>query len=523
MSDLHDLNLLINRNVALIVVETPEETRLLEVVKQAGKQRFKPVFCWSITQKIRRLDLSLADDNDFDNSGFKNSGFKNPDDKTLADKNPDDEVEAALAAISRYPTASLFILCDLHPYLEDQPKVIRWLKDIALQPPSCRHTLILLSHQLTLPPELKPFSAHLNIRLPTDAQLQQWIRDAANRWSEANQGQKVKASQPLLDRLITQLRGLPAESAQRLLQQIIDNDGAITETDLSTIQQQKFKLLNEGGVLQFTYDTTSFAEVAGLSRLKNWLQQRQKRWQQPADNVGALDYPKGILLLGVQGAGKSLAAKAIAGLWQVSLLKLDIGSLYNKYIGETERNLRDSIELAESLAPCVLWLDELEKGLHEDSDQQALSRRLLATLLTWLAEKKTAVFVVATCNDVQQLPAELIRKGRFDEIFFVDLPSAEIRAQIFQIHLHKRQQNPQHFDLPALAMACPQFSGAEIEQVVVAGLYSAEAQQTPLTQSHLLTEISQTQPLAVVRAESIAQLRHWAKDRTVPADAPELR
>jgi AAA+ superfamily predicted ATPase len=500
MADLHDLNLLINSNIALIVVETHEETRLLELVKQAGKQRFKPVFCWSITQKFRRLDLSLVDDNEF---------------KNLAD----DEIETALAAISRYPTSSLFILCDLHPFMEDRPKVIRWLKDIAFQPITSRHTLILLSHQLALPTELKPFAAHLQMRLPTDAQLQQWIRDAANRWSDAHQGQKVKATQPLLDRLVTQLRGLPPEPAKRLLQQIIEHDGAITEADLSTVQQEKFKLLNDGGVLQFAYDTANFADVAGLSRLKTWLQQRQKRWQQPTDTANALDYPKGILLLGVQGAGKSLAAKAIAGLWHVPLLKLDIGSLYNKYIGETERNLRDSIHLAESLAPCVLWLDELEKGLHEDSDQQALSRRLLATLLTWLSEKKSAVFVVATCNDVQQLPAELIRKGRFDEIFFVDLPSTAVRTQIFQIHLQKRQQNLQHFDLPALAIACPQFSGAEIEQVVVAGLYSAEAQQTPLTQTHLLTEISQTQPLAVVRAESIAQLRHWAKDRTVPADA----
>lgn len=503
MSDLHDLNLLINSNIALIVVETHQETRMLELVKQAGKQRFKPVFCWSITENIRRLDLSLVEDNDF---------------KDL----PNDDVEAALTAINKHSTPSLFILCDLHPYFEDRPKVIRLLKDIAFQPIDHRHTLILLSHQLTLPTELKPFSAHLQIRLPSDAQLQQWIRETANRWSDAHQGQKVKTTQPLLDRLVTQLRGLPAESAKHLLQQIIEDDGAITEADLSTVQQQKFKLLNDGGVLQFAYDTANFAEVAGLSRLKAWLQQRQKRWQQPADTANALDYPKGILLLGVQGAGKSLAAKAIAGLWQVPLLKLDIGSLYNKYIGETERNLRDSIDLAESLAPCVLWLDELEKGLHEDSDQQALSRRLLATLLTWLSEKKSAVFVVATCNDVQQLPAELIRKGRFDEIFFLDLPSSQVRAQIFQIHLQKRQLNLQLFDLPALAMACPQFSGAEIEQVVVAGLYSAEAQQTPLTQTHLLTEISETQPLAVVRAESIAKLRHWAKDRTVPADAAEL-
>jgi SpoVK/Ycf46/Vps4 family AAA+-type ATPase len=499
MSDLHDLNLLINSNIALIVVETHEETRLLELVKQAGKQRFKAVFGWSITQNFRRLDLSLADDLEF---------------KAV----PADDVEAALAAIHNFAAPSLFVLCDLHPYLEDRPKVIRYLKDLALQTLDKRHTLVLLSHQLTLPAELKPFAAHLQIRLPNDPQLLQWIKEAANRWSDAHQGQKVKTTQPLLDRLVTQLRGLPAEPAQRLIQQIIEHDGAITEADLTTVQQQKFKLLNDGGVLQFAYDTGSFAEVAGLTRLKNWLQHRQKRWQQAPDAINTLDYPKGILLLGVQGAGKSLAAKAIAGLWQVPLLKLDIGSLYNKYIGETERNLRDSIELAESLAPCVLWLDELEKGLQEDSDQQGLSQRLLGTLLTWLAEKKSAVFIVATCNDVRQLPPELIRKGRFDEIFFVDLPSAETRAHIFQIHLQKRQQNLTQFDLTALATATTQFSGAEIEQIVVAGLYSAEAQQTQLTQAHLLTEISNTQPLAVVRAESIAQLRQWAENRTVSAD-----
>jgi len=251
-----------------------------------------------------------------------------------------------------------------------------------------------------------------------------------------------------------------------------------------------------------------------LKRLKKWLAERQDVFQQG----DADDAPKGVLLLGVQGGGKSLAAKAVAGMWQLPLLRLDMAALYNKFIGETEKNLRDALRLADLMSPCVLWLDEIEKGISEDSGDNGTGRRLLGTLLTWMAERTTPVFMVATSNDISRLPPELIRKGRMDEIFFVDLPAQDIREEIFTIHLRKRDLEPQGFNLTLLAAAADGFAGAEIEQSIVAAIYTAKAQGETLSDEHLLMEIDGTSPISVVMAEKIHQLRCWAKERTVPAD-----
>jgi len=225
-----------------------------------------------------------------------------------------------------------------------------------------------------------------------------------------------------------------------------------------------------------------------------------------------------VLLLGVQGSGKSLAAKALAGGFGVPLVRLDFGSMYNKFHGETERNLRESLKSAEALAPCVLWIDEIEKGLATSTSDDGVSKRVLGYLLTWMAERKAKVFLVATANAVHELPPELLRKGRFDEIFFVDLPTAPVRADIFRIHLGKRQSREVDFDLDALAAASEGFSGAEIEQAVVGALYAAHADGGALAQSHLLAEIRNTRPLSVLMAEQVQGLREWARSRTVPAD-----
>ena len=231
-----------------------------------------------------------------------------------------------------------------------------------------------------------------------------------------------------------------------------------------------------------------------------------------------LDTPKGVMLLGVQGCGKSLAAKAVAGTWGVPLLRLDFGTLYNKFHGETERNLRESLKTAEAMAPCVLWIDEIEKGVGTSNTDGGTSHRVLGTLLTWMSEKKTAVFLVATANDIESLPPELVRKGRLDEIFFVDLPTDEVRASIFAIHLKNRDLDPKSYDVLQLSEATNGFSGAEIEQAVVSAYYSAHAQNVGLAMAHILNEIKQTRPLSIVMAEKIAYLKNWAADRTVPCD-----
>jgi SpoVK/Ycf46/Vps4 family AAA+-type ATPase len=279
----------------------------------------------------------------------------------------------------------------------------------------------------------------------------------------------------------------------------------------------KYELLNRGGILQFEYDTARFSDVGGLSNLKDWLATRKMAYVR-RDGVAKLDPPKGILLIGVQGCGKSLAAKATAGIFGVPLLRLDFATLYNKYHGETERNLRESLKTADVMAPCVLWIDEIEKGLAGRGSETGTTQRIMGSFLSWLAEKGREVFVVATANDISALPPELVRKGRFDEIFFVDLPGSEVRESILKIHLENRGQPAANFDLGTLAAAMYGFSGAEIEQAVVSALYTAQANNAPLANVHILGEIQKTRPLSVVMAERIESLRQWASGRTVACD-----
>jgi len=282
----------------------------------------------------------------------------------------------------------------------------------------------------------------------------------------------------------------------------------------------KHDSLGKGGVLSFELDVAKFQDIGGLQNLKRWLERRKPVFLGSADAKG-LDAPKGILLLGVQGGGKSLAAKAVAGSWGVPLLCLDFATLYNKFYGETEKNLRDSLEAAESMAPCVLWVDEIEKSLASDASgttDGGVSRRVLGTLLTWMSERKSRVFLVATSNDITHLPPELLRKGRFDEIFFVDLPDAETRKEIIGIHLSRRKQDAAKFDLKRLAQASEGFSGAEIEQAIVSSLYEALARKTAPSSDLVAEELRNTKPLSVTMAEQVAELRAWAAERTVPAN-----
>jgi SpoVK/Ycf46/Vps4 family AAA+-type ATPase len=278
----------------------------------------------------------------------------------------------------------------------------------------------------------------------------------------------------------------------------------------------KYELLNRGGVLSFEYDTTQLSDLAGFRSLKQWLKQRA--WAFRSNPPAGLESPKGILLLGVQGCGKTLAAKATAGAFGLPLLRMDFGSLYNKYHGETERNLRESLQTAEVLSPCVLWLDEIEKGLATGNDDTGTARRVLGSLLTWMAERRTQVFLVATANEVSELPPELIRKGRFDEIFFVDLPPPPSRAEILTIHLRKRGLAPERMNLAELVTLTDGFSGAEIEQGIVSSLYAAHALGQQPEHAHVAAELRKTRPLSVIMAERVSALRAWASGRTVLAE-----
>lgn len=492
MPDLTDLEIIMHSKVPLIVIETFEEPRAIEMILRLGVKQSRPVFAWSITEGLKRIDLEHS----------------------VAERLTN-EPDATLSHIKGSGRPGIFILCDLHPFLQDNAKNIRLLKEIAMAHEKHQHSVILLSHALDIPAEIKRYCAQLELSLPSDEELLHLVREEAALWSSRNHGQKVRTDSRTLDKLVANLRGMTYSDARRLARGVIVDDGAITHTDLPDLNRAKFDLLDMGGVLGFEYDTAEFADVGGLDGLKRWLQQRRDVFHKPD---GKLDAPKGILLLGVQGSGKSLAAKAVAGMWGVPLLRMDIGALYNKFIGESEKNLRDALKLADTLSPCVLWLDEIEKGLASDDSDNGTSRRILGTLLTWMAERKTPVFIVATSNDISRLPPELVRKGRMDEIFFVDLPDAAIRRDIFAIHLRKRLQDPGRFNLDMLAHTSDGFSGAEIEQAVVAGLYRCAAEDVDLDDQHILHEIAVTRPLSVVMAEPLAQLRLWAQERTVSAN-----
>lgn len=344
------------------------------------------------------------------------------------------------------------------------------------------------------------------------------VSQVVEQWNMENTG-NVNVDRKAFELLVRNLSGLTSPDTERLARNVICMDGAITHEDLPAIMEAKYELLNRQGVLSYEYETARFADVGGLRNLKVWLEQR-KRALTGGEAAKHLDPPRGLLLIGVQGCGKSLAAKAAAGILGVPLLRLDFGTLYNKYHGETERNLRGSLQQAELMSPCVLWIDEIEKGLATGSTDgdSGLSKRVLGTFLTWLSEKNSSVFVVATANDISGLPPELVRKGRFDEIFSVDLPSPRVRADILKIHLKRRELDPAAFDLVQLVEASDGFSGAEVEQGLVAALYAAHAMKQTLTTQHVLAEFKRTRPLSVVMSEKLHALRLWAAERTVPAD-----
>jgi SpoVK/Ycf46/Vps4 family AAA+-type ATPase len=296
-------------------------------------------------------------------------------------------------------------------------------------------------------------------------------------------------------------------------------DLALTRDDLQHVVDMKKELFQKDGVIDFIAGDDTLGSVGGFARLKAWLAKRQRAFTAEAREFGIVP-SKGILLLGVQGCGKTLLAKAVAQDWGLPLLKMEPGRLYDKYIGESERNFDKALSVAEGMAPCVLMIDELEKGFSSVASSEAdagLSRRVFGRLLGWLQDRKAPVFVVATSNHIDQLPPELVRKGRFDEIFFIDLPDHAERVQIFTIHLAKRKRDPKAFDLDALASAAEGFSGAEIEQAVVAGLYTAFDARTELATAHIVEELGATRPLSVTRREEVDALRAWALERAVPA------
>ena len=491
MQDLHDLGLMLDRNTPLLLVESYEETRVLELLTRVAIKRGLALQQWTISDGLRRL------------------GFG----EDVSSGDTFQPVEA-LKQIKAREQGGLFVLCDLHPFLDD-PLVVRLIKDIALQHERFGKTLVLLSYRIDAPAEVQRLSVGFNLQLPDEGQLLALVKEEAQRYARQS-GRKVKTDSATLQQIVANLRGLTFSDARRLVRGVIVDDGAITQDDVPEVSKAKMALLDMDGVMSFEYDTARFGDVAGLTRMKDWLEQRRHAFLKANDGLR----PRGMMLFGVQGSGKSLAAKAVAGSWGIPLLRLDFGALYNKFFGETERNLRDALALAETMAPCVVWMDEVEKGLGQDSNDAGVSQRLLGTLLTWMAEHQSQVFVVATANNIHALPPELMRKGRLDELFFVDLPGPEVREAIIRLHMRKRGLEPERFDVPLLAQVSGGFSGAELEQAVVSAWHSVRSLDDGdgITTDSLVREIQRTQPLSVTMAEQLNGLRSWAQGRAVAAD-----
>jgi hypothetical protein len=493
MPEQRELTLLVKSRFPVIVIETHEEPRALALLEKVCNLESQPLFAWSVATGLRRRGR---------NESVPQTG------------DPTD----CLRHIDKTPQNGVYVLLDFHPFLDD-PVNQRLIREIALSYSRTARTLIFVSPKLELPATLARMSAQLRLSLLDAKAVHQIIREEVELWKR-EQGGEMRGQREAVDLLAQHLAGMSADDARRLVRQAVRDDARITLEDVTRVLKYKHESLAADSLLTLELDTARLADIGGLDNLKRWLERRRRIFSGAVETPG-LDVPKGILLLGVQGGGKSLAAKAVAGAWGVPLLALDFGALYNKFFGETERNLREALAAAEAMAPCVLWMDEIEKGLGGDSSGSTdggVSRRVLGTLLTWMAERRKRVFLVATANDISQLPPELVRKGRFDEIFFVDLPEAATRAEIFRIHLRRRGQDIAQFDAPALAALTEGFSGAEIEQAVVSGLYEAHAGETRLDMPILQREIASTRPLSVTMAERIDALRAWAADRTVPAN-----
>lgn len=491
-----DLELILRSRMPIVVIETRDEKSMLDLLRNIALSRassgYLPLFRWTVTDGLQRLDIELE--------------------PQLHNSEPP-EVLRHIRAVSK---PGIYVLLDFHHYLED-PVIIRLVKDICMRYGTVARQLILVSHELKLPEELEGYAAQFDMALPTEKEREHIIKRVAAEYSNENPGNKVQYDPKAYKMLVRNLAGLPDSDTEQLARNAIFHDGAISKSDLPNVMQAKYELLNQGGILQYEYDTTRFGDVGGLEKLKRWLSLRKPAFLNDSA-ASHLDTPKGILLIGVQGCGKSLAAKATAGIFGLPLLRLDFGSLYNKYHGETERNLRESLKTADIMAPCVLWIDEIEKGLAGRGGETGTTQRVLGSFLTWMAEKESGVFVVATANDISMLPPELVRKGRFDELFFVDLPTQAIRKKIFEIHLAARDQDADAIDVNEIAATAEGFSGAEIEQAIVSSLYAAHAQKSVLSTAHLVDELQQTKPLSVVMSEKINTLRQWAVGRTVPAD-----
>jgi SpoVK/Ycf46/Vps4 family AAA+-type ATPase len=497
LDKLKELRLLIRSHYSVIYVDTAEEDRTHGLIRLLADHLRIPFFCWSRTKGLVREDID-----------------------SKAPVYGSQDLKTALSHIEASKFQALYHFGSIGDYFEDK-LIVSMVKDAAAQFSKNYGAIIFTGQNIEVPDALRTHTAVFTMPEPDVDEYRELlghvVRDLYSRISV-----DVKLSEEDTNRLLNNIKGLTLTEAEKIITKIIVEDGALSSEDIRKVIEAKKDIVERDGVLEYYPVEESMADIADLEGLKLWLAKRKEIIVNPekAREFG-LSFPKGMLLLGVPGCGKSLCAKAVATEWGLLLLKLDPSNIYNKYIGETEKNFKRAMRTAEKMSPVILWIDEIEKAFSSssgDSEDGGVSRRIFGTFLSWLRDRKGDVFIVATANDVTKLPPEFLRKGRFDEIFFVDLPDREARTAIFGIHLEKRGKNTCNFAIENLVEATEGFSGSEIEQVIVAGLYTAFSGDKNLDTDTLIEEIANTSPLSRTMAEKIEALRVWAQDRTVCAN-----
>ncbi len=494
LDQLDDIALLIKAHHPLILLETLDDQRASKLLEHLADRHKIPFFVWKF------------------HKGLMRNG---------ANQKPIYGTSAPAQAIEHLLSSNLEAVYYFQDFLAhvDRNEIISRLKELHEKFIHHRAALIATGTHPDLPEELEHLFTRVKLRPPSKQDyylyLNDLLRDLRQRMPVA-----VTLDQAGVNQLLNGLRGLSLLEVQKIITKAVVETQRFDQETLSHVLKAKEETIERSGVLEFFPTQDKFGDIAGLDALKQWLQKRSKIFSdtERARQFG-LSAPKGILLFGVQGCGKSLCAKAVAAEWGLPLVRLDPSNLYQKYVGESEKNLKRAIETAEAMAPIVLWIDEIEKAFGQAHGQDGgVSSRIFGTLLSWMQDKQAEVFVIATSNNISELPPELMRKGRFDEIFFVDLPKAHIRRQILELHIRRRGHALDALDLDRLSELTEGFSGAELEQAVVSSLYAAFSENTSLTQHHLESEINTTRPLSVTMAEKIQTLRSWAQGRAVFAE-----
>ncbi len=496
MSIQHEIETLIRARYPLIYVVSGEEMRVQNLIVDIAQRRQKKVYEWSYCNGIVPAGTSIQ------SQKHRNAATRDP--------------LTALDQVIEQVEPAIFIFKDFHPFLtKNNFAIVRKLKEIALHLKNSFKTIILVSSVMEIPAELEKEITVLNFPLPTKDDLSELLNRIIEDVKQFRQVQ-IDLDDVGRERLLQAALGLTLGEAENVFAKLIVKGERLSGDDVNEVFAEKQQIVRKSGLLDYYATDESFTNVGGLAVLKEWLNKRAVAFSDQARQFG-LPAPKGILMLGVQGCGKSLCAKAVSSLWQLPLLRFDMGRMFGSLVGSSEENVRRAIAVAESIAPAILWVDEIDKAFAGSSasgtTDGGTTARVFGTFLTWLSEKTAPVFVVATANDISQLPPELLRKGRLDDIFFVDLPAEEEREEIFRIHIAKRGRDPKTFDLKSLVACSKEFSGAEIEEAIISALYDAFYAQQELTTDHILASLQQTVPLSRTMDEQINRLRSWAEGR----------